>query len=369
MEKIVMKISVVTVCYNSSKTIEQTILSVVNQSYENKEYIIIDGGSTDGTQSLIRKYENNIAYWVSEPDQGIYDAMNKGIKQCTGDIIAILNSDDWYEEEILSTIATYFTENDDIVVGTINQVVNDRVYKKRGDIVDQENIHLRMIYSHPAMIVRRAVYRNVGLYNVKYKISADYEWALRAHNAGVCIRCVPDVFVSFRMNGISTRQAYQCRIENREIALANMGEHNPQILKNKIEEYYEHILKQSRYNDFYQVVWRQELDFIKTLFDFSKDYYIWGTGYYGEMCYELFHELGIKIAGFIDNHIQQELLHNFVVVTPDKICEDNIICISTPKYESEIKEQLFRMHFAVERCICFSDIQSRIYEKLNRDKS
>ena len=102
---------------------------------------------------------------------------------------------------------------------------------------------------------------------------------------------------------------------------------------------------------------------------FSKDYYIWGTGYYGEMCYELFHELGIKIAGFIDNHIQQELLHNFVVITLDKICEDNIICISTPNYESEIKEQLFRMHFAVERCICFSDIQSRIYEELNRDKS
>ena len=91
-----MKVSIITVCFNSSKTIEETIQSVLSQDYPNIEYLVIDGGSIDGTQTIIQKYQGKIASWVSEPDQGMYAAMNKGISMATGDVIGILNSDDVY---------------------------------------------------------------------------------------------------------------------------------------------------------------------------------------------------------------------------------------------------------------------------------
>ena len=106
-----MRISVITVCFNSKETLEQTIKSVVGQEYEDKEYIVIDGGSTDGTVDILKKYAEQIAFWLSEPDEGIYDAMNKGIKHATGDVIAFLNSDDWYEPDTLTRVAGYFLSN------------------------------------------------------------------------------------------------------------------------------------------------------------------------------------------------------------------------------------------------------------------
>ena len=105
-----MRISIVTVCYNSSETMERAIQSVIGQDYDNVEYIVIDGGSTDGTVDVIQRHEQNIAYWVSEKDEGIYDAMNKGIEHATGEVIAFLNSDDWYEENILGEIARRFED-------------------------------------------------------------------------------------------------------------------------------------------------------------------------------------------------------------------------------------------------------------------
>lgn len=105
-----MRVSIITVCYNRVETIERAIRSVSKQGYEDMEYIIIDGGSTDGTVDIIKKYERDIAYWVSEKDDGIYEAMNKGLSHATGEIVAFLNSDDWYEENIISKIAQRFED-------------------------------------------------------------------------------------------------------------------------------------------------------------------------------------------------------------------------------------------------------------------
>ena len=118
-------ISVITVSYNAVTTIEQTILSVINQTYSNIEYIIIDGGSTDGTVDIIRKYADRIAYWVSEPDKGIYDAMNKGTKKANGEYIAFLNSDDWYELDAVSIIAQFADGKNDLISGIIKLYKND----------------------------------------------------------------------------------------------------------------------------------------------------------------------------------------------------------------------------------------------------
>ena len=117
-------ISVITVSYNAVSTIEQTILSVINQTYSNIEYIIIDGGSTDGTIDIIRRYEDKIAYWVSEPDRGIYDAMNKGASKANGEYIAFLNSDDWYELDAVSIIAQFADGKTDLISGIIKLYKN-----------------------------------------------------------------------------------------------------------------------------------------------------------------------------------------------------------------------------------------------------
>ena len=101
-------ISIITVSYNAVKTIEDTILSVINQTYPNIEYIIIDGGSTDGTLDIIKKYQDKITYWVSEPDKGIYDAMNKGIAKANGELIGIINADDWYELDAVQNVVLEF---------------------------------------------------------------------------------------------------------------------------------------------------------------------------------------------------------------------------------------------------------------------
>ena len=122
--KIKPKISIITVVFNGVKTIEQTILSVISQKYENMEYIIIDGGSTDGTIDIIKKYEDKIAYWISEADQVIYDAMNKGIDKSTGDIIGILNSDDFYDKDIMDRINNVFMliRNVELYMGILSEL-------------------------------------------------------------------------------------------------------------------------------------------------------------------------------------------------------------------------------------------------------
>lgn len=362
-----LKVSVITVCYNSIATIEQTIISVKNQTYKNLEHIIIDGGSEDGTLDIIRKYEDDIAYWISEPDVGIYDAMNKGIMHATGDIIAILNSDDWYEADALENVSRYFEkESQEIVVGKVNHVINGRIFSPQMTFESIEDIHLRMIFQHPGMFVKKIVYEKVGLFNLEYSIAADYEWTLRAHNAGMKFECIPEVLTNFRMNGVSTMQAYQVRIENRKIALRGMNQHACAEMAEKIEKYYDEVIEKNKSNYIYQRVWRNELEYIKTLMDYKKEYYIWGTGYYGEVCYELFEALKLKIAGFMDNCVRQGELHNYPVCKPREVKDNEIICIATPKYEKEIVSQIQRMGISEEQYFCFSEVQNKVSNQLKK---
>ena len=134
-------ISIVTVSYNAVLTIEQTILSVINQTYPNVEYIIIDGGSTDGTVDIIKKYEDKIAYWVSEPDKGIYDAMNKGGLKATGDFIQFLNAGDWFENEyVIEKIFKDWYKRVDVIYGDMIIRRSDGVYyAKAQDLSHFEN--------------------------------------------------------------------------------------------------------------------------------------------------------------------------------------------------------------------------------------
>lgn len=178
-----MRISIITVCYNSSKTIENTIKSVQNQNYPDIEYIIIDGASIDGTVDIIRKYENIIDKWVSEPDRGLYDAINKGISRATGLYVGILNSDDvFFENNTVEKIADFLKANAelDAVTGDIVQHRNGKIIRKYSSAKWlPHKLKIGFMPPHPSIFMRTALFEKFGNYSTDYKIGADYELIIR----------------------------------------------------------------------------------------------------------------------------------------------------------------------------------------------
>ena len=179
-----MKISIITVCYNSVRTIEKTFKSVENQTYNNIEYIVVDGGSKDGTQELIKQHEEIVSKWVSAPDKGLYDAMNKGIAMATGDIIGILNSDDtFFIETVVENVANFHSANKNIdsSVGNIVQHNADGkvVRKYSAKNWNPEKLKIGFMPAHPAIFFKRDLFVQYGSYALDFKIGADYELITR----------------------------------------------------------------------------------------------------------------------------------------------------------------------------------------------
>ncbi|WP_244369894.1 glycosyltransferase family 2 protein [Pseudoalteromonas xiamenensis] len=176
-----MKISIITVCYNSAAIIEDTIKSVIAQTYDNIEYIIVDGGSKDETLTIVEKYKEHVDVLISEPDKGIYDAMNKGIEVSTGEIVGILNSDDFYErEDVIRAVVENFDSSIDLLFGDLVFVKPENLKKvtRYYSLPKFKRWHLRFGWMppHPATFIRKEVYNQFGLYKTHYRISADYEF-------------------------------------------------------------------------------------------------------------------------------------------------------------------------------------------------
>ena len=211
-------LSIITVCYNSEKTIEKALNSVLNQTYDNYEYIVVDGRSNDATVSIIRKYEqlfNGKMRYVSEKDQGIYDAMNKGIRMCKGQVIGILNSDDFYEENALAAVVENMQDlklNPYQVIYGMIRTIKDGV-EENVTILSHYFIHQRMI-AHPACFITKALYNEFGLYNTRYRSSADYEFMLRiADSDKVRFTPVYEILTNYVLGGYSnTRSGYLDKI-------------------------------------------------------------------------------------------------------------------------------------------------------------
>jgi glycosyltransferase involved in cell wall biosynthesis len=178
-----MKVTIITVCYNSSKTIEKTILSVINQSYNNIEYIIIDGKSIDNTLSVIKLYDNYITKFISESDSGLYDAMNKAISISTGDIIGILNSDDvFYSNTTIEEVVYFHTMNlIDASVGNIVQhnIDGKIVRKYSSKYWNPHRLRYGYMPPHPSIFLKRELFSNYGSYSTNFEIAADYELICR----------------------------------------------------------------------------------------------------------------------------------------------------------------------------------------------
>ncbi len=222
-----MKISIVTVCYNSAETIEDTLRSVVNQDFEDLEYIIVDGASNDATLQIVERYSSRISKVISERDAGIYDAINKGISHATGDVVGVLNSDDFYiNSSLLSEIAQKFEkENCDCIYGDLQYVDRDNPNDikrnwKSGEYKDG------MFYEgwmppHPTFFIKRACYLKYGLFNLKLKSAADYELMLRMmHVHKIKSAYIPKIFVKMRVGGKSNVTLMNRIKANREDRLA-----------------------------------------------------------------------------------------------------------------------------------------------------
>jgi len=206
------RISIITVVKNNAQTIKDAIDSVLSQTYQNIEYIVVDGASTDGTVDIVQSYGDKIDKFISEPDNGLYDAMNKGIKLATGDIVGILNSDDFYiAEHVIEKVVKEFQEKG------VDSVYGDLVYVDASDtdkIVrywESKPYKKGLFYKgwhppHPTFFVRNEIYKKYGLFNLDFKIAADYEIMLR-YLVKYEISCsyIPEVIVSMRTGGTSNK--------------------------------------------------------------------------------------------------------------------------------------------------------------------
>lgn len=221
-----MKISIVTVCYNSEKTIEDTIKTVISQTYDDIEYIIIDGGSIDNTLKIVNKYKSHIDILISGPDSGIYDAMNKGIEAATGDVVGILNSDDFYEKkDSVASVMSEFDDVTDVVFGDLVFVSADNLSKVTRFYSLPKFTPWKLRFGwmppHPATFIRRSAYLSHGLYKLGYRISADYEIFVRlllVHK--LPFKHVGKTIVRMRDGGVSTSGIKSSIRLNREIVKA-----------------------------------------------------------------------------------------------------------------------------------------------------
>ena len=222
-----MKISLLTVSYNSAATIRDTIESIRKQDYPAIEYIVVDGNSTDGTVDIVKEHSTFITRWISEPDRGIYDAMNKALQLATGEVVGILNSDDFYfSNNIISQVAAAFNEpHVDAVFGDLVFVDPDNLQK----IVrtyssakwNPSKFARGFMPAHPTFFVRRKYYEQFGLFKTNYKIAADYELLIRfLYVNKLRYQYLPITMVKMRRGGVSSRNLRSNIVLNNEIIRA-----------------------------------------------------------------------------------------------------------------------------------------------------
>ncbi len=209
-----MKITIITATYNSAATLRDTMESILRQSHHDVEHIIVDGCSTDGTLDIARsmapRYDGRLTI-ISEPDKGLYDAMNKGIRMATGDVVGLLNSDDFYTDDyVLERIAEAFHDtNIDAVYGDVHYVHPDNLNRSvryySSAVFRRERMRMGFMPAHPTFYCRTAIYQRYGAFDTSYRVAADFEQLLRLiYVHGIRTQYLPHDFVTMRMGGVST---------------------------------------------------------------------------------------------------------------------------------------------------------------------
>jgi glycosyltransferase involved in cell wall biosynthesis len=235
-------VSIITVVLNGKKHIEQTIKSVLEQTYPNIEYIIMDGGSTDGTLEILKKCNDKIDLWKSEPDKGIYFAMNKGIGLTKGSLIGILNADDFYlPDAVKKVVENYKAQKADIYYGDMLLVTeNSPEIRMKPNILEMDE---KPSIFHPTCFVKKEVYENAGLFDTQFRISSDYEFLLRCIRKNFKFSYIPEPITTFRAGGISGSCA--SNVEGYKIMKIHKTGHHKAVIWRGIKCYAKAFLKKA----------------------------------------------------------------------------------------------------------------------------
>lgn len=314
------KISIITACYNSASTIEQTIQSVLNQTYNNIEYIIIDGASTDGTMDIVKKYLNQIDMVVSEKDRGVYDAFNKGLNVSTGDYILYLNSDDYfYENIVIEKLANFIKENN-FPIGVYGDIyrINDQTgfVEKCSQRIDLNKMKDAIMPPHPAILLSRDVMNDIGGFDLQYKIAADYDLLAKVFlKFEKEILYYPIIVSVFRIGGLSSGFSSFPIVQAETQAI---------IDKHFLNKKSNFKAKLSYSNEDYLKKWLENILFVNKSISTPliekgiKKVVIFGSG---EMALLIAHDFlrsGIQVVAFLDNNVGRQgiTMNNIPIFSP-----------------------------------------------------
>ena len=263
-----MKVSIITVVYNRADVIRDTIESVLSQTYKNIEYIIIDGASTDGTMDVVNEYKDKISKIISEPDRGLYDAINKGIKEATGDVIGLIHSDDFYLDNLViqRVVDTFKKENKHMLFADLLYIKGDnkdkvlRYYSAKNFTV--KKLKYGFMPPHPTLFVKKEVYEKYGLFKIDYKIAADYEMFVRLLLVNkLSFSYIHLPIVKMRVGGVSSggiRRKIECNIEVLRAIRSNGLKANHLVLLKKYPIKIIEIIKGHSYNILYRIKNKKE---------------------------------------------------------------------------------------------------------------
>lgn len=339
-------ITVITVSLNSADTIEKSIQSVIHQKYDDLEYIIIDGGSTDGTTDIIKKYDKHISFWVSEPDAGIYNAMNKGIRMATGDYVLFLNSDDWLEDGAIARVSDYIDKVDsDVYYG---HVIRDDGHSRLDWIPESlDRLWWWMPFGHQGVFVRREI---LPFFDEKYRISADYNMMLDLYSEGRKFSYMPFVISYFGQNGISNSAKYKMRCEQVDISASHMIKYKGDslVFAEKIVELYcngeiEHqILDMGNYTHLSAFLAKVGL--------LNNRNIVFGSGLISKMIMEVLKKAGCWIDYIVDNDKSKwgTMCDGFEIASPERLRDEKEcnVLVLTIKFNEVIATQLNGMNLS-----------------------
>lgn len=349
------KITIVTACYNAEKTIEQTIQSVLTQTYQHLEYIIIDGASTDHTMEIVNRYRDRIDLVISEPDRGIYDAFNKGVRLASGEYINFMNADDYFSNEsIVEQVGDFLEQNPETVMtyGKVQAMDDENGHWYfRGRPLTLQEYRNGDMYPHQSGFTQKKLFEEFGYFDTHYKILADKDFTIKCvKKYEEFIKFLPLEIAVFRLGGISStlENEREQDLEHAHIQLNHFGS-IPDKLIDAIKHADSHLTQKSYMLWLNQLLMGKDRIITNLIENNIRKVYIFGTMDNATRLYHYFAGKDTEFLGFVDNNPQMQVktLHGQKIWSPDDLEKDSdiavVISIENPNTVRIVEQQLIAL--------------------------